>query len=245
MGHIYQIRNLINDAVYIGSVLHRDPKHRKHRHFTDLRGGYHHNSHLQRAWNKYGENNFVFEILEEVKGDVLPREQWHLNQRKKNFPANLNYNTCWIAGNCQGRKWSKAMRKKLSEAHKGIRPTEEAKTKQKETWARKCKTPYSFTAPDGTLYNDVRNLREFCRKHNLDMTCLRMLHKGDIHQHKEWTKTGTPLSSYQLVSPSGHVFTGTFLKNLCIDAGVLYKSIHRRCIRQGKPHKGWMAKQLT
>ena len=33
-------------------------------HKAQLRGNYHDNPHLQNSWNKYGEENFKFEILE-------------------------------------------------------------------------------------------------------------------------------------------------------------------------------------
>ena len=63
MGSIYKIINVVNGKLYIGSTMHKFSK-RKSEHLTALRKGYHFNSHLQSAWNKYGEENFIFEILE-------------------------------------------------------------------------------------------------------------------------------------------------------------------------------------
>jgi hypothetical protein len=137
------------------------------------------------------------------------------------------------------------MRKKLSEAHKGIRPTERAKANQRATWARKCKTPYSFTSPEGKVYDNVRNLREFAREHNLNARALGLLWTGKIRYFKKWTKTGISLPSYQLVSPTKHIFTGMLLKKLCIDNNVNYKMVHKYCLGMNKPYQGWMAKQLT
>lgn len=248
-GHIYQIRNTINDAVYIGSVLKRDPQLRWHNHRRDCRGNYHHSPHFQRAWNKYGESNFVFEILEKVDdpNNVLPREQWYLDDRKKNYPPNLNYNVLWTAGSPQGRKWSVAMRKKLSEAHKGMRNTPESIAKQVATWASKCNHPYSFTAPDGNVYSDVRNLRAFAREHNLGPNGrpLTLLHRGTIRSFKGWAKTGVPLSSYELCSPEGTTTRGHYLKVLCRKNNINYKMIHKYCIKRDKPYLGWTAKRLA
>lgn len=247
MGHIYQIRNITNDAVYIGSVLKREPIKRWFNHRRDLRGNYHHSPHLQRAWNKYGEHNFVFEVLETDVKDVLVREQWHLDNRRNNFPPRLNYNVCWVAGNCQGRKWSKAMRQKLSLAHIGQKQTPESIAKQIATWTGKCKVPYSFTSPDGKIFNDVRNLRAFARQHNLGPNgrALTLLHRGKLHCFKGWTKTGVSLIRFQLESPSGIIEQGAFLKPMCISNNINYKMIHKYCIKMGKPYRGWMAKQLT
>ena len=58
---IYQIRNLANGKKYIGQTA--DLEKRKNEHFNSLRRGDHHNRHLQRAYNKYGKENFVFAVL--------------------------------------------------------------------------------------------------------------------------------------------------------------------------------------
>lgn len=245
MGHIYQIRNIITDAVYLGSVLKRNPQDRWVRHRKDLRGNHHHSQHLQRAWNKYGEGNFVFEVIESNVKDVLSREQWHLDNRRNNFPLHLTYNVCWKAGSCEGRKWSKVMLKKLSDAHKGIKPTAEAVAKQIATWESKCKHPYSFTSPNGVVYDDVRNLRRFAREHNLDARSLALVYNGTLRYFKGWTRTGISMPSYQLVSPDGVITQGTFLKGLCRNASINYKMVHKYCLGQSKPYRGWMAKQLT
>jgi group I intron endonuclease len=65
---IYKIINIINSKFYVGSAV--DLKRRKTRHFSELRGNKHNNRHLQAAWNKYGEQAFVFVVLEEVAADA-------------------------------------------------------------------------------------------------------------------------------------------------------------------------------
>ena len=245
MGHIYQIRNIVNNAVYIGSILKRNPQDRWVRHRKDLRGNHHHSQHLQRAWNKYGEANFVFEILEEIDGDVLPREQWYLNNRKNNFSENLNYNVCWIAGNCTGRKWSSEMLIKLSNSHLGQKQTPESKKKQLLSWENKCKTPYSFTSPEGKVYDNVKNLRAFGRIHGISSVGLKKIWDGKCRYVKGWIKTGTTPPVYELYSPDGYYFQGMILKQLCVKCGINYKMIHNYCIKQNKPYQGWMAKCLS
>ena len=61
-GTIYQIRNLINCKTYIGSTI--NIKNRWRHHKRGLNNNKHHNAHLQNSWNKYGENNFVIEIID-------------------------------------------------------------------------------------------------------------------------------------------------------------------------------------
>lgn len=59
---VYKIVNQQNGKMYIGSTM--DVEKRFNRHKKDLRAGDHHCVYLQRAWNKYGEDSFSFEILE-------------------------------------------------------------------------------------------------------------------------------------------------------------------------------------
>lgn len=59
---IYKIINIINNKYYIGSSV--DLQSRKANHFRKLKINRHHCAHLQNAWNKYGEENFKWEIVE-------------------------------------------------------------------------------------------------------------------------------------------------------------------------------------
>lgn len=67
MACVYAIVNLINDMTYIGSS--KDFKNRKNQHMYSLKLNTHHNTHLQNSWNKYGEDNFEFKVLEECNDD--------------------------------------------------------------------------------------------------------------------------------------------------------------------------------
>lgn len=64
MAVIYQITNMENGKYYIGSA--DSFEKRAWRHKSDLRCGVHKNPRLQAAWNKYGAEAFVFEVLEVV-----------------------------------------------------------------------------------------------------------------------------------------------------------------------------------
>jgi len=58
---IYQIINTSSNQVYIGSSL--DIHNRIKNHITKLNTNSHRNTHLNRAWNKYGSELFKFEII--------------------------------------------------------------------------------------------------------------------------------------------------------------------------------------
>ena len=77
---IYKIINVINNKFYVGSAV--DLKRRKTRHFSELRTGKHNNRHLQAAWVKYGEQAFVFVVVEELAldADLLAAENRWLKE---------------------------------------------------------------------------------------------------------------------------------------------------------------------
>ena len=70
---IYKIINVLNNKFYVGSAV--DFTARKRRHWWALRSQRHANRHLQSAWNKYGEENFKFEMLLECEIDRLCSEE--------------------------------------------------------------------------------------------------------------------------------------------------------------------------
>jgi DNA-binding Xre family transcriptional regulator len=80
MGCIYQIRNLKNGRLYIGSS--KDIEHRFRVHKHDLKHNKHHAYKLQQDWNIYGENSFVFEIVEEINNqiDLKNQEQFWIDK---------------------------------------------------------------------------------------------------------------------------------------------------------------------
>ena len=62
---VFQVKNLANGKVLLGSSLNLEGPLNGHR-FMLTTGG-HRNDELQRDWNKYGPDKFIFEILEVVK----------------------------------------------------------------------------------------------------------------------------------------------------------------------------------
>ena len=62
---VFQIKNIANGKVLLGSSLNLEGPLNSHRFM--LTTGSHRNKALQNEWNAYGEKNFVFEILETVK----------------------------------------------------------------------------------------------------------------------------------------------------------------------------------
>ncbi len=137
---IYSIRNLVNGKIYIGSSVLIAQRFRDHR--KRLKKGNHDNIHLQRSWNKHGEQNFEFSVLEHCEINVLLlREQAWLDKTKNKF------NILKFAGNTLGRKMS--LKTKLLIA-KGV----SKRTGPQNVW-------YGRSLPKSTLDKAA----EYCRNH--------------------------------------------------------------------------------
>ena len=98
---VYAIENIVDGGVYIGSTVKLKKRWSCHRGM--LRRGVHTNKHLQGAWNKYGENSFIFSVLEYCnKGELIKQEQkWIDRYGIKNL-----YNFLPNAGSTMGIKYS-------------------------------------------------------------------------------------------------------------------------------------------
>jgi len=78
---IYSITNIINNKRYIGRAVFI--KNRFATHKRQLKDNKHKNNYLQNAWNKYGEENLLFEILEECEENLLNiKETFYIKKYK-------------------------------------------------------------------------------------------------------------------------------------------------------------------
>src|SRR5262245_57100306 len=62
---VFQIRNIANSKVLLGSSLNLEGSLNKHRFMLKING--HPNKELQKDWNELGPDQFIFEILETVQ----------------------------------------------------------------------------------------------------------------------------------------------------------------------------------
>lgn len=126
---IYQIRNQISGNRYIGSAI--DLRKRWQRHLAALHCGQHHNPHLQSAFDKYGEEAFIFEILKYVAPkNLIEYEQYYFDLLKP------EYNIALIAGSLFGFRHTDEALAKMSAAKTGERHPMYGKRHSTETLAK-------------------------------------------------------------------------------------------------------------
>lgn len=114
---IYKISNKTNNKVYVGSSSFIQARLRQHK--SHLLKNIHCNKHLQSSFNKYGLENFSFELIEECEIDnLINREQYWID-----FLQTTNrekgYNKREKADSNNGLKRSDEARKNMSNSKKG------------------------------------------------------------------------------------------------------------------------------
>lgn len=113
---IYKIEIQGCDRFYIGSAINLHK--RKIHHLFQLRNKSHGNHHLQKIYDKYGEDKFSFIVLEQVQNKeiLLEAEQKWIDS----FDFTKLINICPIAGNTLGRTHSEYTKKKISDNHHDV-----------------------------------------------------------------------------------------------------------------------------
>ena len=131
---VYEIVNTVNGHRYIGSSANVSKRWQEHT--RDLNGNKHHSVYLQRAWTKYGYENFVFSVLETCEKVLLvEREQFYFDT------IHPEYNNSPTARSPLGVKHSDETRRKVSEAGMGRVFSEEHKRKISEAEKGKIISP--------------------------------------------------------------------------------------------------------
>jgi group I intron endonuclease len=167
---VYCIVNFINGHFYVGSS--KNISNRWSRHKSDLRKEKHGNRYLQRAWNKYGVENFGFNIIEETSVEnLVEREQYYLDSCKP------QYNMCPNAFTIRG-----------------IKRTQEVKDKIGRGMAKFRKAIYEYTTK-GTLVRTWESVTQIGRE-------TKMSHLAVIQCCKrEKITVGRSIWRYELLSP--------------------------------------------
>jgi len=124
---VYQIRNMVNGKLYIGSALDIARRWRDHR--AGLRHGRNALPKLQRAWDMYGESAFTFEVIVRCTPQILRKleealiRHYHTVEDGYNCLAHTKEFTperiARAAASNRGRIVTEETRKRLSQSLKG------------------------------------------------------------------------------------------------------------------------------
>jgi group I intron endonuclease len=174
---VYKIVCIPTGKIYIGSAINLHKRRREH--WADLRAFRHRNRRLQNAWNKYGETEFKFEVIELVLASfILEREQFWMDKLRAS-DRHKGFNLHPTAGSAYGFRRSEESKQKNRLAALKQQVTDETRrqhsVRQKDMWQspiyrKRMSLAHSkkwiVTDPDGHEYKIV-NLTQFCRERGL------------------------------------------------------------------------------
>lgn len=197
---IYAIKNVINEKRYIGSTSKLSKRWSQHK--RELNRNVHFNSYLQNAWNKNGENSFVYEIIENCDENILMDREEFWIKSLHSYKDENGYNLCRTPRASRlGCKASTETIIKMSDALSGINHPNWGR-KLSKTWKLNIsksqigiskpnsglKKKYSVITPMGEKI-EFYGLRKFCRDNNLNVSMFYRVVYGIQEEYKGWKST--------------------------------------------------------
>lgn len=110
---IYCIENLTTHKKYIGQS--NNIHERWYHHKSMLKNNTHGNPYLQNAWNKYGENDFVFNVLEYCDANLLDDKEIYYIELYNTLDRQYGYNAREGGNTCV---FTEETKQKMSKTHK-------------------------------------------------------------------------------------------------------------------------------
>ena len=221
---IYKIKNEINGKVYIG--LSTKVRHRIRYHTARLKQNTHKNKHLQSAFNKHGEHNFSFEVIEECSEDELTDKEKLWIKEFKSHDRKFGYNKTY--GGEFGRL-SDEIYAEYSKRLKGCVVSEEQKKQISKTLTgrKRPKDEVDRTAISNRRFNDEIELqiicllnfgfkhREVAQMYNAKLTTIQSIRSR--HRKKENKMKKTKLKVALMGTCAGSKWRDEMIPNLEID----------------------------
>lgn len=175
-GGVYCIEHTPTGARYVGST--KSFRNREYQHHSRLRLNKHHCQPLQEQWNIDGDSAFSFVILERTAAgsDLAAMERrWIADLMVQGTKV---YNVVWGNGS------SPEAIERRAAGHRGLKPSPDLVRRRAESIAQDW---FSIVSPAGIIYENVHNLAEFCRQHDLTLSHMIKVYRGRRNHHRGWT----------------------------------------------------------
>lgn len=230
---IYSITNNINKKRYIGCTIRFSKRFNSHKH--NLKNNKHHCRHLQNAWNKHGQENFKFEIVEIVQDiALLVEKEQYWADFYKSFDEKYGYNSgeCLEVWN-RGIKYPKELKDKLSRIQKSLMTPERLYMLRTNNLGRKFGPEF----------------REKCKKNFLGKHHTKESKKKISESQRQTQLTRTVQETRAifahemicifLVSPNSEVYEIYGVREFCREYKLDRAAIMRVVNGKNRTHKGW------
>ena len=248
-GGIYQIRNIINGRVYIGSTSRFQQRAREH--LRMLRRGKA-TPFLQNDWNICGSEAFEFFILEVVIGDNKKRIEIEQEYINKYYDEKCNcYNINRLASSRKGTKnnWSEEQRAKCSEERKNRWKNKDYVAKQKaiakKIYEENKEEIEKNLAKGRVMHLGVRKPKEQVDKQIETKKRLQLPGSFKGKKHKKETKeilSKSKQKTYDVTvsDPNGIIYGPiTNLKQFCLQHNLNQGCMWMVIVGKKKSTKGW------
>lgn len=233
---IYKITCVPTGKFYIGSAVNL--YNRKAMHWSTAKSGKHKNPYLQNAWNKYGETEFSFEVLElTAKSDLLIREQYWLDETHV-CDRKIGFNACGIAGSPLGLKRGIEAKQRMSDAAKRrIRYPNSPEHRNNISLGKKGK----YKKPLTIAHRNAISESNIGRKHSAE-TRKKI---GDKHRGKSTSiitqkaQLEAVCKPWIVIDPNGVEQLIVNLEKFCRDNGLVAVCMSNVAHGKQRKHKGW------
>ena len=256
---IYRIINIINDKYYLGSSLNISNRISSHKHL--LFNNKHKNKYLQAAFNKYGINNFVVEVLEIIPDNEITDNQYVTDVEQQWLDAYMpylkenGYNLCQFVRSRLGVPFNTTELTKYREGSLSseLKINKKSFRSKRDILGRNARSTFHrFINPDGDLH-EFYNLQEFCRLNNLQQAAMQRVEIGKQSHHVGWTiPEGRQYylenilpnlnKSYIVISPNNEEYLVTSVRGFAIANKLDPAAFHRVLTNKQSTHKGWKLK---
>lgn len=234
---IYMISGLyepdtVKSPIYIGSSnkLH---ERIQYQHIAQLNTYSHSNPILQRAWDKYGQNNFIWWLLEyQEPTKLLEREQYYLDLFRPFVEEKGGYNIAKSASApFMGRKHTEESRELMSIKLKGKKRSME--TRQKISEVRRGVKMSNWKLSDEGLEKLIK------RNKSIEQ---RRKNSGPLNNRygKPRAKgAGKQAKEFKLISPTNELFEGANISKFARDHGLTQGNLSELLNGKILTYKGW------
>lgn len=184
---VYQIKNLVNNKVYIGSTT-TSFIYRWRQHHSKLKMGKHENTHLQSSYTKYGDSNFEYTILyvgtslEDIRtkeqelitslDSCNPNKGYNLDsivdrhirseETKRKISVSRKGKCGGVSNGFYGRTHSEEIKNRIRQAHLGRKASDTTKAKMAER--RKIKVRIN-----GIIYPSIKEAAQELRMNEVTL----------------------------------------------------------------------------
>lgn len=228
---VYVIANLASEKLYIGSSAKL--RNRLTTHIWLLRNNRHKNAHLQAAWNKYGEDAFMFAPLQYAPVDDLESVEQGMIDKYRDVAYNLRE----VSSSNRGIKFSEETRRKISESSKAQWDRPEYRERMLAVIKNRELSPEGIAKMAATKRG--KRLSEEHRQAMRDAVRKPPPERSEVHRA---ALGASRAKTYVVTSPEGVEQTVTNLREFCRSNSLQQSHMGKVARGVQDNHKGWLCR---